>query len=229
MNGRLSNKRQRTARNEGVPIVDTRAEGAAMVRQTMVGGAEGEQQTHREPGKDLVGNREGVSVNIQKEDSEKQREGDKGEYMKIGEIVRESGQEDLEDGLDGREGAEGRVMCCDIVMRDSGAGKMVLVEMEQNNKEGKKDKVEGSTKIGSWKRKARAKGKETMLVQGSEINREERRDNFCGKKRVSLGDEEVDVVSISQAEKKLKLQSEKVSISDNVVEVTSQKWAQTYQ
>lgn len=47
----------------------------------------------------------------------------------------------------------------DIEMRESGEGKRMLNEIEQNYKAGQEEITEGSTKIGSWKRKARAKGK----------------------------------------------------------------------
>lgn len=112
----------------------------------------------------------------------------------------------------------------DIEMRDSGERKRALIELDQNNKAGQEEIAEGSIKIGSWKGKARAKGKENRNSHGGGKEKEENKDSLCGKKRFYLRNEGDGVKKLMQVEKKVRLNSEKMILSENVVEVASQKW-----
>lgn len=86
--------------------------------------------------KDLVTNREVVSVNNLKGGTNQQGEGDKGEHQKLGEDVRLPSKEELVGELVSKGGVVERETNLDIEMRDSGEGKRSLIEMDQNNKAG---------------------------------------------------------------------------------------------
>lgn len=228
VNGRTSNKGRSVARKEGALTVVTRVEGVDTVRQKRVGGKEGKHQTQSVQSNDLVANREVVSVNNLKEGTDQRGEGDKGEHQKLGEDVRLPGKKELVGELVSR-GVVERETNLDIEMRDTGEGKRALIEIDQNNKAGKEEIAEGSIKIGTWKRKARANGKENRNSHDGGKENGESKDNLCEKKRFYLGDEGDGVEKLIQVEKKTRLNSEEMILSENVVEVASQKWAQCYQ
>lgn len=94
----------------------------------------------------------------------------------VGELVSKGGVVERETNLD-------------IEMRDSGEGKRSLIEMDQNNKAGQEEIVEGSIKTSSWKRKARTKGKENRNSHGGGKEKDESKDSLCGKIRFCLRDE----------------------------------------
>lgn len=116
----------------------------------------------------------------------------------------------------------------DIEMRENNEALRALAVLDHNKKEGLKAIADGSTKIGAWKRQVGAKGKENKTQQGGGNDMEKCKDSLCGKKRFCLRDEEKAMQSLNQAEKKVQLNSE-VGMSDTVVEVASQKYAQSYQ
>lgn len=54
----------------------------------------------------------------------------------------------------------------EVEMQENGEGRRVLGEVDQNCQISQQTGLDGSNKIGSWKRKERAKGKEARIDKG---------------------------------------------------------------
>lgn len=87
----------------------------------------------------------------------------------------------------------------------------------------------GSLKVGSWKRKARAKGKENLRAQENGKIPGNNKPYSLDKKKFCLLDEGEDTEDFGHCGKKVRLCNEEMSCPVALVEVTSQKWAQINQ